>query len=120
MDPERFVTALRRLTPNDADPSEPIGTMIHSAWTASVAALVKAFSADLARADMIGLQLTHSAYDRAGRAVHQAEVIGQCPAVSAAVDDLATYGEATVELTVQLRVDAEPVGVAALTFSIAR
>ena len=120
IDSTRFVAALRRLTPEAGDPGDLTRSLVHDAWVASVAMLVRNVGPDLARADVIGTQLTYSNPNGEFDAIRRARVVAARPEIASVLDDLEAYDEATIELTVRLDADAQPVGVVELTFSITR
>jgi len=120
IDLTRFVAALRRLTPEAGDPGDLTGSLVHDAWLASVAVLVRSVGPDLARADVIGTQLTYSNPNGEFDAIRGARVIAARPEIASILEDVKAYDEATIELTVRLDADAQPIGLVKLIFSISR
>ncbi|MGP0052370.1 MAG: hypothetical protein ACLPZR_26505 [Solirubrobacteraceae bacterium] len=120
IDSTRFVAALRRLTPEAGDPGDLTGALVHDAWVAGIAMLVRSVGPDLARADVIGTQLTYSSPNGGFDAIRRARVVAARPGVASVLADLEAYEEATIELTVRLDADARPFGVVELIFSISR
>ena len=118
IDSTRFVAALRRLTPEAGDPSDLTRLLVHDAWVASVAMLVRSVGPDLARADVIATQLTYSNPNGEFDAIRRAGVVAARPEIASVLEDLEAYDEATIELTVRLDADAQSVGVVELIFSI--
>ena len=120
IDSTRFVAALRRLTPEASDPGDLTRLLVHDAWVASVAMLVRSVGPDLTRADVIGAQLTYSNPNGEFHAIRHARVVEARPEIESVLEDLEAYDEATIELTVRLAADAQSVGVVDLIFSIRR
>ena len=120
IDSTRFVAALHRLTPEAGDPGVLPRLLVHHALVASVAMLLRSVGPDLARADVIGTRLTYSNPNGEFDAIRRAGVVAARPEIASVLEDLEAYDEATIELTVRLDADAQPVGVVELTFSISR